>query len=235
MRDWGRGICEFYPKKCMTVDRERIEEGLDGDVVGEIGRAFNPWKRAVPSFRLRRVYRRGVIMAVLGFIDFFSTRVQRVALSTVANVCKKLPLDCSSLVLEAIPTLCNLLQYEDWKLVETAVTCLIRITDCFSNSIEILDELCKQEAISKSLHLISVDGRTTLISQTAFVGLIGLLTKLANTSHVAVLLQENFPWPGLAEYSHHPVVEMAPSDLTTSRLHKPDYYKDHGIKVTSTM
>ncbi|KAK8961507.1 E3 ubiquitin-protein ligase UPL4 [Platanthera guangdongensis] len=28
----------------------------------------------------------GVIMAVLGFIDFFSTRVQRVALSTVANV-----------------------------------------------------------------------------------------------------------------------------------------------------
>ncbi|KAK8935142.1 E3 ubiquitin-protein ligase UPL4 [Platanthera zijinensis] len=128
----------------------------------------------------------GVIMAVLGFIDFFSTRVQRVALSTVANVCKKLPLDCSSLVLEAVPTLCNLLQYEDWKLVETAVTCLIRITDCFSNSIEILDELCKHEVISKSLHLISVDGRTTLISQTAFVGLIGLLTKLANASHVAV-------------------------------------------------
>jgi E3 ubiquitin-protein ligase TRIP12 len=100
----------------------------------------------------------GAIMAVLSFIDFFSTSVQvseyhnvdqlvftlsffpfisfgiylhfvlvcgslnfnflfglhqRVALSTVVNICKKLPSENFSPFMEAVPILCNLLQYED--------------------------------------------------------------------------------------------------------------------------
>ncbi|KAJ0088161.1 hypothetical protein Patl1_32033 [Pistacia atlantica] len=55
----------------------------------------------------------GAIMAVLTYIDFFATSVQRVALSTVVNICKKLPSDCPSTLVDAVPILCNLLQYED--------------------------------------------------------------------------------------------------------------------------
>ncbi|PHT71157.1 hypothetical protein T459_26261 [Capsicum annuum] len=43
--------------------------------------------------------RAGTLMAVLSYIDFFSARVQRVALATAAHMCKKLPSDASNLVL----------------------------------------------------------------------------------------------------------------------------------------
>lgn len=182
-------LCDVMPRSADAIVRHGALPVLCGrllsieylDVAEQSLQALEKISRKQPVPCLQA----GTIMAALGFMDFFSISVQRVALSTVANVCKKLPLDCSSLVLEAVPTLCNLLQYEDCKLVETAVTCLIRITYCFSNSTEILDVLCKHGVISKSLHLITVDGRTTL-SQTAFVGLIGLLTNLATASVVAV-------------------------------------------------
>ncbi|PHT98118.1 hypothetical protein BC332_32943 [Capsicum chinense] len=43
--------------------------------------------------------RAGTLMVVLSYIDFFSARVQRVALATAAHMCKKLPSDASDLVL----------------------------------------------------------------------------------------------------------------------------------------
>jgi E3 ubiquitin-protein ligase TRIP12 len=38
---------------------------------------------------------------------------QRVAVSAVANVCKKIPAECSQFVIDSVPMLCNLLQSED--------------------------------------------------------------------------------------------------------------------------
>ncbi|KAM3250491.1 hypothetical protein P3S67_022905 [Capsicum chacoense] len=43
--------------------------------------------------------RAGTLMAVLSYLDFFFSGVQRVALPTVAHMCKKLPSDASDLVL----------------------------------------------------------------------------------------------------------------------------------------
>lgn len=40
---------------------------------------------------------------------------QRVALSTAANMCKKLPSDAADFVMEAVPLLTNLLNYHDSK------------------------------------------------------------------------------------------------------------------------
>ena len=37
------------------------------------------------------------------------------ALSTAANICKKLPSDASDFVMDAVPILTNLLQYHDAK------------------------------------------------------------------------------------------------------------------------
>lgn len=42
---------------------------------------------------------------------------QRVALSTAANMCKKLPSDAADFVMEAVPLLTNLLQYHDSKVM----------------------------------------------------------------------------------------------------------------------
>lgn len=95
--------------------------------------AFEKISRRQPTQCLQA----GMINAVLAFIDFFAasiqvrnnhirnwefsafanlmrtSMVQRVAVSAVANACKKVPSDCSQFVLDAVPTLCNLLQSED--------------------------------------------------------------------------------------------------------------------------
>lgn len=126
----------------------------------------------------------GAIMAVLGYIDFFSTSVQRVALSTVVNICKKLSSESPSLFMEAVPILCNLLQYEDIQLVESVATCLIKIGEQVYSSTDMLDEICKHGLVQHTLHLIGLNSRTTL-SQPTYIGLIGLLVKLATGSTVA--------------------------------------------------
>ncbi|KAH6805943.1 ubiquitin-protein ligase 4 [Perilla frutescens var. frutescens] len=126
----------------------------------------------------------GAIMAVLGYIDFFSTSVQRVALSTVVNICKKLSSESPSLFMEAVPILCNLLQYEDRQLVESVAICLIKIGEQVCCSADMLDEICKHGLVQQTLHLIGLNSRTTLCQPT-YIGLIGLLVKLATGSTVA--------------------------------------------------
>ncbi|CAN4116979.1 unnamed protein product [Withania somnifera] len=127
----------------------------------------------------------GAITAVLSYIDFFSTSVQRKALLTVVNICKKLPPGCPSPLMEAVPILCNLLLYEDRQLVESVATCLIRIAEQAFHSSDMLDQLCKHRLVQQVTHLIALNGRTT-VSQSVYVGLIGLLVKLASGSIVAV-------------------------------------------------
>ncbi|KAF8397626.1 hypothetical protein HHK36_016546 [Tetracentron sinense] len=129
--------------------------------------------------------RAGAIMAVLNYIDFFSTSVQRVALSTVSNICEELPSDCSSPFMEAVPILCNLLRYEDRKLVENVAMCLIRIVKRVSHSSEMLGELCKHGVIHQATHLIALNSKSTL-SEPIYNGLIGLLARLASVSVVSV-------------------------------------------------
>nr|GMD67633.1 E3 ubiquitin-protein ligase UPL4 isoform X1 [Ipomoea batatas] len=127
----------------------------------------------------------GAIMAVLNYIDFFSTSVQRVALSTVLNICKKLPSENPSPFMDAVPILCNLLQYEDKQLVESVASCLIKIVEQVCHSLDMLEELCKHGLVQQATHLIDLNSRTTLC-QPVYIGLIGLLVKLASGSIVAV-------------------------------------------------
>ncbi|KAM3320222.1 hypothetical protein P3S67_007422 [Capsicum chacoense] len=77
--------------------------------------------------------RAGALMAVLSYLDFFSTRVQRLALATAANMCKKLPSDASDFIMEVVPLLTNLLQYNDAKVLEHASICLTRIIEAFAS------------------------------------------------------------------------------------------------------
>ncbi|KAL0348497.1 UNVERIFIED_CONTAM: E3 ubiquitin-protein ligase UPL3, partial [Sesamum angustifolium] len=114
--------------------------------------------------------RAGALMAVLSYLDFFSTGVQRVALSTAANMCKKLPSDAADFVMEAVPLLTNLLQYHDAKVLESASICLTRIADAFASSPEKLDELCNHGLVTQAAALISssnsVGGQASLSTST---------------------------------------------------------------------
>eukprot|EP01018_Ginkgo_biloba_P024669 Gb_07121 [translate_table: standard] len=129
--------------------------------------------------------RAGALMAVLSYLDFFSTGVQRVALSTAANICKKLPSDAADFVMEAVPILTNLLQYNDSKVVEHASVCLTRIAESFASSSEKLDELCNHGLVERAAQLISVSNSTsslTSLSTPTYTGLIRLLSTFASGS-----------------------------------------------------
>ncbi|KAI3949984.1 hypothetical protein MKW92_017096 [Papaver armeniacum] len=132
--------------------------------------------------------RAGAIMAVLNFIDFFSSNVQRVAISTVANVCQKLSSDTWPLFMDAVPVLCNLLQYEDQKLVANVVACLLRITETVSNSPKMVDKLCEHGLIQKVIPLLAL-GNESSLNQSIY----GLLSILASVSAnaVKILLEQN--------------------------------------------
>ncbi|XP_022146141.1 E3 ubiquitin-protein ligase UPL3 isoform X3 [Momordica charantia] len=129
--------------------------------------------------------RAGALMAVLSYLDFFSTGVQRVALSTAANMCKKLPSDAADFVMEAVPLLTNLLQYHDAKVLEHASVCLTRISEAFASSPDKLDELCNHGLVTQAASLISTSstgGGQSSLSSATYTGLIRLLSTCASGS-----------------------------------------------------
>ncbi|KAG9442713.1 hypothetical protein H6P81_018567 [Aristolochia fimbriata] len=132
--------------------------------------------------------RAGALMAVLSYLDFFSTGVQRVALSTAANMCKKLPSDAADFVMEAVPLLTNLLRYHDSKVLEHASVCLTRIAEAFASSPEKLDELCNHGLVDQAASLVSVSnsgGGQASLSTSTYTGLIRLLSTCASGSPLA--------------------------------------------------
>ncbi|EPS69274.1 hypothetical protein M569_05489 [Genlisea aurea] len=129
--------------------------------------------------------RAGALMAVLSYLDFFSTGVQRVALATAANICKKLPSDAADFVMEAVPLLTNLLQYHDAKVLESASICLTRIAEAFASAPEKLDELCNHGLVTQAATLISSSnsgGGQSTLSTSTYTGLIRLLSTCASGS-----------------------------------------------------
>ncbi|KAL6839690.1 hypothetical protein ACP4OV_030378 [Aristida adscensionis] len=131
--------------------------------------------------------RAGALMAVLSYLDFFSTGVQRVALSTAANMCRKLPSDASDFVMEAVPLLTNLLNYHDSKVLEHASVCLTRIAEAFASSPEKLDQLCNHGLVAQAASLISVSNSTgqASLSTSTYTGVIRLLSTCASGSSLA--------------------------------------------------
>ncbi|MED6124914.1 E3 ubiquitin-protein ligase upl4, partial [Stylosanthes scabra] len=88
-------ICDLYPRSAAFLVRHDAVPALCQrllaieyqDVAEQCLQALEKISREQPLACLQA----GAIMAVLNYIDFFSTSIQRVALSTVVNICKKLP------------------------------------------------------------------------------------------------------------------------------------------------
>ncbi|GJQ15813.1 hypothetical protein GpartN1_g7604.t1 [Galdieria partita] len=77
------------------------------------------------------VLRSGGLLAVLSYIDFFSTGVQRTAASTAANLCRSVTVDSFSKIEEALPSLYQLLSFEDSRIRDSGITAFARLTDSF--------------------------------------------------------------------------------------------------------
>ncbi|GJZ75041.1 E3 ubiquitin protein ligase UPL4 isoform X1 [Tanacetum coccineum] len=111
-------LCDIYPRSSDFIVRhdgvlvlcQRLLAIEYEDVAEQCLLALEKISREQP-LALEKIS--SAITAVLTYIDFFSTSILRVALSTVMNICQKLPSEGSSSYMDAVPTLYKLLQYED--------------------------------------------------------------------------------------------------------------------------
>ncbi|GJZ50888.1 E3 ubiquitin protein ligase UPL3 isoform X1 [Tanacetum coccineum] len=182
-------LCDVLPSSCVSVVHygavscfvARLLTIEYMDLAEQSLQALKKISQEHPTACLRA----GALMAVLSYLDFFSTGVQRVALSTAANMCKKLPSDAADFVMEAVPLLTNLLQYHDAKVLEHASVCLTRIVEAFASSPNRLDEICNHGLVTQAASLISTSssgsGQASLTPST-YTGLIRLLSTCASGS-----------------------------------------------------
>ncbi|KAF9917626.1 Ubiquitin fusion degradation protein 4 [Lobosporangium transversale] len=101
------------------------------------------------------VVKEGGLAAVLMFLDFFSTNVQRTAVKTAANCCRGIQHDSVSMVQDILPNLESILQYSDQKIVEQACLCFVRLADSYKSSAVHLQTIITESILRAVLSLLS--------------------------------------------------------------------------------
>jgi len=130
----------------------------------------------------------GGLLAVLSYLDFFPTGVQRTAVATAATMCSRLGPSHASAVKDALPILCNLLQYQDAKVVDNACLALLHIAEAYAHDAALLEQLQAAGLINQALQLISVNdssnstGSSTQTSVCTYFGMVKVLSTCASGS-----------------------------------------------------
>ncbi|KAF9202177.1 Ubiquitin fusion degradation protein 4 [Haplosporangium sp. Z 27] len=101
------------------------------------------------------VVKEGGLAAVLMFLDFFSTNVQRTAVKTAANCCRGIQHDSISMVQDILPNLESIMQYSDQKIVEQACLCFVRLADSFKSNVVHLQTIITESILRSILSLLS--------------------------------------------------------------------------------
>lgn len=105
------------------------------------------------------IVREGGLSALLTFLDFFSTHVQRTALTAAANCCHSLSLESFSSVRDMMPVLRNVLTYSDRKLVEQACLAITGVVESYRHHPDKLEVLLTPELLEAIAQLM-VPGAT---------------------------------------------------------------------------
>ncbi|KXZ47851.1 hypothetical protein GPECTOR_32g463 [Gonium pectorale] len=135
----------------------------------------------------------GGLLAVLSYLDFFPTGVQRTATATAANICRSLMASPStaasstaqSAIKEAIPILTGLLHYSDAKVVDNACVSLSYIAEASAGQPALLEALTTGGLVGQALQLIGLSdtgAMTSQLSLSTYYGLLKLLSTAASSS-----------------------------------------------------
>ncbi|KAF3171237.1 Ubiquitin-protein ligase [Orbilia oligospora] len=127
------------------------------------------------------IIREGGLVACLNFLDFFSTNVQRTAVTTAANCCRNIPEDSFPTVRDVMPILLGVLNSSDQKVVEQGCLCISRIVESFKHLPEKLEELVSQDILRAILQLL-LPGTTNLVGAHIHTQFLRVLSILARTS-----------------------------------------------------
>ncbi|KAF3917929.1 hypothetical protein ABW20_dc0109398 [Dactylellina cionopaga] len=134
------------------------------------------------------IIREGGLVACLNFLDFFSTNVQRTAVTTAANCCRNIPEDSFPTVRDVMPILLGVLNSSDQKVVEQGCQCISRIVESFRHQSEKLEELVSKDLLRAILQLL-LPGTTNLVGphiHTQFLRVLSILAKSSPRLSVAM-------------------------------------------------
>ncbi|KIJ55771.1 hypothetical protein M422DRAFT_152050 [Sphaerobolus stellatus SS14] len=137
------------------------------------------------------IVREGGLAALLNYLDFFSTTVQRTALQAAANCCRNVSPDNFSMIRDVFPILRNVLGYSDQRLVEFACLCIIRVIESYHRSSPgLLESLIDADLIRAVHALLLPAGGSPLISAptyTLFLRALGTAAKASAKISIALL------------------------------------------------
>ncbi|GKD77324.1 hypothetical protein Tco_1339945 [Tanacetum coccineum] len=93
----------------LNLTGRKMRTWLGNGIILPVNGMEMPTIKSLQAFKkisqehLTTCLRAGALMTVLSYLGFFLIRFQRVALSTVASICKKLLSDVANFVMEAVP------------------------------------------------------------------------------------------------------------------------------------
>src|SRR5579859_449403 len=122
------------------------------------------------------------------YLDFFSTNVQRTAVTTAANCCRNIPLDSFSTIREIMPNLKSIISGTDQKVVEQGCLCIARIVESFKHHPDKLEQLITSD-IMEAVLAILLPGNTSVVgssTHTQLLRLLGLLVR--NSAKLGVMM-----------------------------------------------
>ena len=137
------------------------------------------------------IVREGGLLACLVHLDFFTTYMQKTAVSTAAKCCEDLSESSFDAVLEIMPMLQAILNDSEQEVVKQAAVCITRIVNRFGSH-QKLEDLVKPELLQTVFRLL-LPASANIIGddvQTRFLSMLGTIAR-ASTKLTAQLLEHD--------------------------------------------
>ena len=128
------------------------------------------------------VVKEGGLGALLNYLDFFSTNVQRTAVNAAANCCRNLSSDSYQKIKDVFPTLRQTLTSTDQRLVESATLAVVRTIEAFRHNPAHLEGLLDLPTAIAINSLLMPSGGSPLLSPATYTHLLKALTSSARGS-----------------------------------------------------
>ncbi|GAA5852212.1 hypothetical protein JCM8547_006700 [Rhodosporidiobolus lusitaniae] len=162
------------------------------------------------------IVREGGLAALLTYLDFFSSYVQRTAVTAAANCCRSLTLDSFQYVADAIPIFQNILGFPDQRVVEQGCLAVVRIVDSYRHYPDKLEQLLTPDLLRAIKALLNPD--STTVGASTYTQSLKMLTTAAKASPAVAI---NLVELGIASTLYHLLTGVAP----------PEWKSDEGKQV----
>ncbi|WVR06423.1 hypothetical protein IAU60_003454 [Kwoniella sp. DSM 27419] len=128
------------------------------------------------------IVREGGLGALLNYLPFFSTNVQRTAVTAAANCCRNISGEHYAQIKEVFPILRDTLSSGDQRLVEQATLAVVRTIEAYRHNASHLEGLLEVPTIAAINALLMPSGGSPLISTSTYTHLLRALTSAARGS-----------------------------------------------------